>query len=348
MESQSVAPELERVHRRRRSGLAVAGIAAATVAITMVATRGPAGGPARVDQAIGRAGAPTTSGASSSGVTTTSPPIDVQLIASRSREVLGRTGRATVVFSSTTDDLPGVPGFTAGPGSGIVHLSFAGDDIEMTITFAGTDASLPDRGGFTTRNKTVGGEFYLYDGAPGDQHWVHDTNAAGGSAGDLFSIDPRTLLALFSDEAAFEQVGTETIDGVPTRHLRSTRSLAGTGLNLGLGPVGDGTIDVLELWVGDDDVARRVDIGTTHTLTTYSDAGLPLLSKNPDGSATITRSDGTVTVIPPGEPIIMPNPPASSGTAHEVRSTYSVTFSDLGEPITIEAPPDATDVAGVG
>lgn len=319
---------------RRRGFLpAVAGLAAASVAVALLATGGPVGSPDRVSGAVDRAGAPT------SGAVPTADLADIQLIAARSGEALARSGRAVVKFASDTD------GGQFLSSTGTADIAFSGDDIEMTIRFDGSDETSPERGAFTAQNKTVDGEFYLLDGPVGDKRWVHDTNAAGGRGSEIFNVDPRTLFPVLSAGAGFELVGREDVDGVAASHYRSTRPVPASSMNFGLGPVGEATVtaDVIDLWVGPDDIATRVDLQLSYPVEAVDPASAPLIGKNPDGSMTVTGTDGSVTVIPVGEPF--PDLPMTTRT---VRSTYSVTFSDVGAPITIDPPAEFTDVAGVG
>jgi hypothetical protein len=104
-------------------------------------------------------------------------------------------------------------------------------------------------------------------------------------------------------------------------------------LNFGEGPSGARAEDVkrLELWVGSDDVVRRIDIGLENT-ETHRSGGLTRVTRNPDG--TYSKE---IDPAHPGEEVT---------TTH--RASYSVRFFDLGSPITIEAPANAARVAGQG
>ncbi|HVF74054.1 MAG TPA: hypothetical protein VM938_03315 [Acidimicrobiales bacterium] len=255
------------------------------------------------------------------GVKVSGPPpvaADIARIASTSSAALTSSGRALVDFhmaqgTMAEQRLTGT-------------VSFAGDDVEMVLTFA------PDgRGpGFEARNRTVDGQFYLYDAG----RWVRDTNATGTQGRDLFSADPRTLLGALHAGAGFEVVGTETVDGVELRHLRATRVDQLPTLNLSMGPMDPKEVRSLEVWVGADDVVRRLDIGTVQLSTTSTEPPPTVVVRDADGKSRVKM--GPVPADWPG------------AVTKEVRSTYSLRFTDIGAAITITAPKGAVDVAGQG
>lgn len=316
--------------RRRRPSRALvgAGLAAAITAGVVVAW------PESTKDPVGSA-APIVASPDPAAPTTADGPTldDIELIAERSGAALG-SGRAMVRFATETEDSPYLAS------SGTTRLAFSGDDIEMVIDF---DAGISPA--FTAENKTVGGEFYLLDGPPDDRRWVHDTNASGGRAVEIFGLDPRTLVDLFSTGSTLELVGTEDVDGVSTRHLRSTAPFPAPSLNLGMGPTGGATVDRLELWVGPDDVTRRIDLVLSQDVEMVDRDSAPTMAKGADGTIVLTAPDGTVTRVAPGERLDTGSLPM---TTRVQRSTYSVTFSEVGAPISIVAPADAIEVAGVG
>jgi hypothetical protein len=240
---------------------------------------------------------------------------EIAHIASTSQAALLSSGRALVDFHLAQG------GTAEQRVTGTV--SFAGDDVEMVLRF------FPDgRGpGFEARNRTVDGHFYLYDAG----RWVRDTNATGTEGRDMFSADPRTLLGALHPGAAFEVVGTETVDGLELRHLRATRVDRLPTLNLSLGPIDPDEVRTLEVWVGSDDVVRRLDIGTVHVATRDPQAATVIV-RGPDGRTTKETAP----------------PDAARMVTTETSSTYSLRFTDIGAPIVITAPTGAVDVAGQG
>jgi hypothetical protein len=250
-------------------------------------------------------------------VTQTGPrTVDIALVAARSQDALRGTGRALVDSVN---------------GRGLeweqrarTSVAFDGDDLEMVMEYAGEQG----RPGFTAHNRTVGGEFYLLDGPPGRQRWIHDTNASGTRGADLFSLDPRTLCELLSESAEFEVVDEQ--DGV--KHIRATSVDHVPPLSFGEGPSGAEAEDVtrLELWIGPDDVVQRIDLDLERTETTRQ-GGKTIL---------VPRSDGTM------HKMVDPNTGEMVTTTH--RSSYSVRFFDVGDPVQIVVPADAVPVAGQG
>lgn len=239
---------------------------------------------------------------------------DIAHIASTSQAAFTSSGRALVDFH--------VAKGTVAEQRITGTVSFSGDDVEMVLAIA------PGRGpAFEARNRTVDGHFYLYDAG----RWVRDTNAAGTRGADMFSADPRTLLGALHPGAAFEVVGTETVDGVELRHLRATRVDQLPTLNLSMGPMDPKEVRTLDVWVGADDVVRRLDIGTVQVMT-----------RDPHVATIIVRE-------PNGEMRKATEPPDPARMiTTEVASAYSLRFTDIGAPLTITAPPGAVDVAGQG
>jgi hypothetical protein len=253
--------------------------------------------------------------------------LDMRLVAEATRSALKGTGRAQVDFSIFTGRQDAT--------RGVMRLAFEGENLEMIMEFA------PSEGGpgFRSQNRTVDGEFYLLDGPPGQQRWVHDVNASGQQGSDTFNVDPRTFLDLVEPAATFETVSTDE-DGV--RRLRATRvdnvppfTLGDTpAINLGQGQAAIDSRHVkrLELWVGPDDVVRKFDLDIESTETRQNSGGRARLVKKPDG--TFAKE------IDPAFP--------GKTVTETMRTSYSVRFFDLGEPLEIEAPSGATQVEGKG
>jgi len=249
------------------------------------------------------------------------PPTDIALVAASSQKAFSTTGRATVEFATDIG--------LDYEQKGRIQLTFAGENVESATEFGPSE----DSQGFKTQNRTVAGNFYLLDGPPGQQRWVHITNEPGL---DLYNLDPRRLLELLAPSAEFETVGDE--NGL--RRLRATSLDDVPDMNLGLGPLRlrperrDGKLGEaftrLDLWVGPDNVVRRLDLATEST-ETHRSGGKTLL---------VPRADGQM------HKMVDPNTGELVTTTH--RSTYSVTFSDLGADIEITVPDGATQVEGKG
>ena len=236
------------------------------------------------------------------------PQTDITLVSARSEEAMARSGRARISYVSNEGSVAEmrVDGL----------IEFTGKDVAMRLKFAGVHG----RPGFVAENRTVDGHFYLLDGVPGQQRWIHDVGATTG--GDPFSIDPRNLLKVLDPSADFETVD---VDG-DVRHLRA-RSLDDIPeMNLGLGPSSEAEVTNLELWVGSDDIVQRLDF--TYDIT--EDLGGPMYVKDENGN----RKRFT--------------PPSGTPDSHTYSSSYSVVFFDVGAAIKIEAPADAVEVNGQG
>lgn len=300
---EQIMAEPRRPQARRpvpRRALVAAGVAAAVVAGAVLAAG------SQVDRPGVLAGGPPSSVA----------VIDITHIATTSQTALAASGRARLAF----DLAIGTP--TAQRGTGVIL--FSGDDLDMVVDFEDTGG----RGrGFQARNRTVDGQFYLYDGPPGAQRWYRDANAAGSQGTDMFRADPRLLLGALTPAAPFEMVGTEA--GV--RHLRATRLDRLPSLNLSMGPIDPKDVTSLELWVGADDVVRRLDLETVQ-IEVRQEGVYSKVMENPDGTKT------KVTIAPD---------PAKAVTV-ELRSRYSVEFTEVGVPVSIVAPDGAVTVEGKG
>jgi hypothetical protein len=205
-------------------------------------------------------------------------------------------------------------------------VAFAGDDLEMRLHF---DAVAGRGDGFDAENRTVGGEFYLLDGPPRAQRWYHDTNASGSRGSDLFNADPRSLLGVLAPAAAFTEV--EPADAAGVRHLRATRVDQLPALNLSLGPIDPHDVNSLDVWVGADDVVRRLDVGLLHTE-----------ARTQTTTVMVRNADGRMTkqTLPPSS--------RTPTQTVEIRTAYSVEFTEYGTPVTITAPAHAVEVAGQG
>lgn len=227
---QTVEPESEivaipRPRRRRRvlaMGLAAAGAAAAVAAVSIVVS------PVEPSEAT---------------------PIEAAL--AQSTAALDVSGRAEVTWEITYEGQVD-NGWVDG---GVDLWEFSGDDSSVTLGVPGlADDEAPI-------NRIVDGEFYAYlNGETGEMQWFHDINGDPSGAQHR-NADPSTLLAQLAPAGEFEDIGEDTVDGVPTRRLRATNP----GETPTLLPNQDdgeflGEVTNLEVWVDDDGYVRRVDL----------------------------------------------------------------------------------------
>ncbi|HEX2050128.1 MAG TPA: hypothetical protein VHJ34_05765 [Actinomycetota bacterium] len=235
----------------------------------------------------------------------------IRLVAARSEDAYSTSGRATVSFATRFDG-----GATEG---GTSHVEFSGDDVAMTTEFRFGDGTP----GFVARSRTVDGELYLWDGPIGDRRWYVDLNASGARAEDVFDLDPRELLGLLDASADFEEVSSDT--GV--RRLRATRLDGLPALAVDFWPRED-DVTRLEVWVGPDDVVRRLELDVVR------------VDRHRSGTKIVPFDDGT-----PGRKIHDPDSPLVTSVTH---SSYSVRFFDVGADVDVVAPADAIPVRGQG
>ncbi|MEY2426573.1 MAG: hypothetical protein QOI61_2145 [Actinomycetota bacterium] len=243
--------------------------------------------------------------------------IDMTQIAESTSAAL-KSGRAHVLVNTKTDKIaPRVSNadFT---------VEFSGDNRSM---FGTIDPGDGRSSVFSIANKVIDGQFYLQDGT----RWVRDTNATGMTGDDIFSLDPRTFVTGAAQDAGFEPVGTETVDGATTRHLVAANPDKVPTLNVGLGPSPEVTITKFEVWVDDANVVRRVLMATKDVQQTYPNAQ----------TRVVTGADGKVR---------KELDPATMGEPVDVTTitTTTVNFTDIGDPVTITPPPNAVPIAGKG
>jgi hypothetical protein len=242
-------------------------------------------------------------------------PIDIALVAAKSQQQLEGSGRADVRFVTDRG--------LEYESEGVTAFSFDGDDLDMIVDFDGERG----RPGFQAHIRTVDGELYKLDGPPDAKRWYHDVNADDMTRSDLFNVDPRTLLELLENSAHFEVVDEKN----DVRHLRATKVERVPSLNFGNGPATDGSdVQKLDLWVGRDDVVRKIDLALELT-ETHESGGETVETRNADGTYSKSVQPGTA---------------RNETVTH--RSSYSVRFFDLGAPISIVAPGNAEQVEGKG
>ncbi len=229
------------------------------------------------------------------------------------------SGRAHLTYSATNDG--------HGQDGGELTIDFSGENRSTVGTISARDAT-----SFEIANKVVDGRFYLRDGAPGQQIWIEDTNEHI-TGSDLFSVDPRSLVTGAAQDAAFKDVGTATVDGVRTHHLKATRLDQVPTVNLGLGPISDDhtKLTKFDVWVDADNVVRRLDVSTSLTETVYPLART-VVDKDTNGTLQKHLDESNM------------GPSEERTTVND----YSVIFTDIGSPIAIDAPANARKVAGQG
>lgn len=112
----------------------------------------------------------------------------------------------------------------------------------------------------------VGGEEYAWGryGATEEFTWLHRAQLTG-------LTDVRTVIGEIRSTSTFTEVGTEPVDGVTTRRLRATDP-ASTVSPETVYPISGvlragSSITEVEIWIGDDDIVRRLDF------TTVDDSG---------------------------------------------------------------------------
>jgi hypothetical protein len=227
-----------------------------------------------------------------------------------SAQSLSRSGRAEIRREERFVREDGAQAFVQ---STLSRWEYSDDDSQVFLVGSGFNGAIVEQPlDQAPINRYVDGELYLYigRGAEPTLRWYRDV---GGNLGDAgrFGIDPATLLGRLGSAGDFEEVGTETIDGVATRRLRAENPDRAPALRQGMDELGE--VTKLEVWVDDDDLVRRVDF-------TY---------EGPDAAPPVTHEDGV--------------PEVAISDA-----SVSFRFFDFGEPITIEAPTEFEDIAPVG
>jgi hypothetical protein len=234
-------------------------------------------------------------------------------IASSSERALKGSGRARIVFTEDGSSMP--------RSQSVTSLTFSGEDLEMVIDFAGQGG----RDGFQAQNRTVDGQFYLLDGPPGQKEWIRDTNSASMKGTDFFNLDPRTLLSALGPQVGFGELPRK--NGL--RHFRASQPALLKELSLG-DPVDPKTITSLDVWAGDDNVVRRLQLVAIRTET-----------GRPGARSIVVEKDGRMTkIVDPAD--------TTPEVTRTIRTTYNVEFSDLGQPVEIKAPANARDLGLVG
>jgi hypothetical protein len=211
-----------------------------------------------------------------------------------------------------------------------VAVTFDGANIDEQIA---VQPEPPGSGhGFSTDDRLVNGQFYIYTAGPNDvDEWMHDTDSANDVASMQFP-DPRTLYAALSSGAQFEVVGTEHADGTTLTRLQAADPSA---INPApLGNLVQGTVSSFSMTVDQNDVVRQMSFESTQTVQICHFTSGPLKS---------------VQVMPGAHlhgPLASTTPTDCGATS--MSSTVTVAFSHLGEPESVAVPAGAVNFAGKG
>ncbi|MGH9100086.1 MAG: hypothetical protein ACRDV8_07640 [Acidimicrobiales bacterium] len=248
---------------------------------------------------------------------------ELHAITARSGAAASTSGTAEVAETSSENGAP--------QGGYDVAVTFSGRNVDEKVT------SVPEPPGsapsFTTDDRLVAGQFYIYTPGPGDVlEWLHDTNSANDVASMQFP-DPRTLFDAISPKAQFAAVGTTTMQGKTVTELVAGDPSAIDPAALGNLAAGD-NLTSFELWVGSDDVVQRIALSTS--LTSQVCKVLPLTqAKRRD----LLQRVGETATLPDGEGDCGP----TTTLTH-----FVVSFADLGVPQSVTAPQHAVDFTGKG
>lgn len=277
-------PDVGRIGPRRGRRLALAGAAAAVAAIVTVTV--------------------TAGGADPIAAGTVEAALD------RSSAALERSGRLELQYRLAFED-----GYVA---EATEHWSFSGDEVLATI---------PGPDGAETGVHSSTGQLTIH---PADRELIARLDRAGGvppgggepGAGEpgdgqpaAYRLDPRTLLEELRASGTFEEVGTEDVDGVPSRRLRATDPGAAPSFPILYNDAG-GEVTSLELWVDGESLVRRLDMtterdGYVETLSlAFADLGDPVAIGPPAGDPPGPAGEG-----PQGPQDDAPQGPAGPGVA---------------------------------
>ena len=255
---------------RRPGPLRIAAVAAAAVAVV-------AGGVVLA----GRTGSPT--GPAEPEV------VSVETALASSSAALAESGRIDCELRYGTE----------GEGStGVLSYAFSGDDRSALFHLDGEPDDLESR--------VVDGETYTYmavgpdDPTPRWYHWTDDLyDQPDNPSTPRPMLDPATFLDELAAAGPFEEVGEESLDGAPARRLRATHPEAIEDLGHMVRFV-PGTVDTLDVWVGDDGFVHRIDVafggpdgaaGLKGTASiTFDDYGAPVTIEVPVGAQDASMS----------------------------------------------------------
>jgi hypothetical protein len=162
-----------------------------------------------------------------------------------SSQALEQSGRADLRYSLELDG--------GEVEDGVEHWAFSGDEtLALVPGDDGGEIGIRSSSGRLTINLVDRELLALLDGTatpPGD-----------GRPG-VYGVDPRTLLEELRASGTFEEVGSEDVDGVPTRRLRSTAPEDAPAFPV-MHRDAPGEVTSLEVWVDDESVVRRLEMTT--------------------------------------------------------------------------------------
>jgi hypothetical protein len=162
-----------------------------------------------------------------------------------SSQALEQSGRADLRYSLELDGGEVV--------DGVEHWAFSGDD---------TLAVVPGDDGSEIGIRSSSGQLTINVVDPDLLALLNDTATPpdDGRPG-VYGVDPRTLLEELRTSSTFEEVGSEDVDGVPTRRLRATAPQDAPAFPV-MHRDTPGEVTALELWVDDGSVVRRLEMTT--------------------------------------------------------------------------------------
>jgi len=139
----------------------------------------------------------------------------------------------------------------------VEHWAFSGDEIRVDFP---DPAGGPDGGAapVIVSQYSSDGQLTITPDPSifGQREWP-----PGYAQPDAYRLDPRTLLRDFRSSSSFDEVGTEALDGVETRHLRATAPGDAPPFPIWYGDV-PGAVTALDVWVDDEGTVRRLEMTT--------------------------------------------------------------------------------------
>jgi hypothetical protein len=176
-------------------------------------------------------------------------PVDIETALAASSSALEGSGRATFTYGVERNGTVVL--------SGVDDWAFSGDDVAHDSRMEGHPP---------WAEREVGGEAYQLttpEAAAGvatddPPRWYHYADHHPGLAG-WFTSDPRTLLDQVIAAGPFEELGTEPVDGVDTRHVGGTNPQATPVLGT-FWRFRPGTVSSVEAWIDDHELVRRLDV----------------------------------------------------------------------------------------
>jgi hypothetical protein len=142
--------------------------------------------------------------------------------------------------------------------SGSIDFTFSGQNFNAVdhVPASSIDAKSP-----TLTSRRVNGQIYIF-GLPGrPRQWYH---LQGQTPASRTVPDPRKLLTALQPEARFQDIGSQLIDGVPTRILSATqlKKLPASVLSAltFVSSMGPESLTAFDVWVDSHGVVRQMKI----------------------------------------------------------------------------------------